>query len=87
MAGERRDMINGGNSRPTPKRGQVKVAILFVSPEDEEESSYLLSPKGVEEVISDGDADKGDGGSGGGGSHIPVSTHYFPNPQLIHRLT
>ncbi|KAK4858804.1 hypothetical protein QYF36_022299 [Acer negundo] len=64
MAGERRDMINGGNfsqrfsaatSRPTPKRGQVKVAILFVSLEDEEESLYLLSPKGVEEVISDGD--------------------------------
>ncbi|KAK2644167.1 hypothetical protein Ddye_019362 [Dipteronia dyeriana] len=37
MAGARRAMINGGNfsqrfsdatSRPTPKRGQIKVAIL-----------------------------------------------------------
>ncbi|TXG47318.1 hypothetical protein EZV62_026612 [Acer yangbiense] len=65
------------SGRLIPKRGQVKLGIVLGLAHsfasifsltrkcvDEEESSYLLSPTGAEVVISDGDADEGNGQMG-----------------------
>ncbi|KAK3188075.1 hypothetical protein Dsin_027636 [Dipteronia sinensis] len=78
------------SGRLIPKRGQVKLGIVlglahsFASifsltrkcAVDEEESSYLLSPTGAEEVISDRDADEG---GGGGASSAQAELRFVAN--------